>query len=858
MRHSSICSALAGVCCFAVLLIFSGAAVGAAPTGHPDSFLPAEQAKVLQFKAGGHVLGFSTDKVYMVGLGHALIEEFVGASPVMPVAGSSPEPGPSRGSDAEDRGAPTFRGVTYPDLWKGITARYDRTAGGLAESVYVIRPGADVGDIRIRYNVDFSIGGDGGLRFRHPSKKGYFTLSRPAAWQEIDGRRMPVEVFFKDHGNRTLGFAVSARNPDYALVIDPTYQWHTFYGGSASYDYGHGIAVADDGVYVAGTSPAAWLGDEEAPPLHPYSGGRDIVVLKLDASGAYQWHTFYGSQNFHDDAFGIAVADDGVYVTGSSQYTWQGDGNTDPIHPTSGNHDIFVLKLSTSGAYQWHTFYGSSWYDYGRAIAVATDGVFVTGESAYTSWKGDSGTDPIHPFSGDYYNLFVLKLNTSGVYQWHTFYGGSYGRAIAVSVDGVYATGESNGSWLGDEDADPLHPYGGGLDIHVLKLNHAGAYQWHTFYGSSSNDYGYGIAANADGLYVAAHSGATWQGDEDKSPLHSHGGGFNIAVLKLSSAGTYQWHTFYGSGTGTTSSGIAVQSDGIYVIGQSYDSWQGDNDTSPEHPHSVGTVQDIAVLKLSNTGAYQWHTFYGPGGGEGIAVAAYEVYVTGESIDTWQGDGETDPLHIHSGGTNNSDIVILKLFGGPTYTVTYDANGATSGAAPEAQTKLHGQDLILQTNSGNLAKTGYTLAGWNTAADGTGTAYAAGGLYTANEAVTLYALWSPLSTDPVIQVTPNSLNFGSVPPGSYKDLTLTVKNIGTGTLTGKVTASPPFSIVSGGTYSLAAGRSQQVVVRYTAPLQEGSQAGSVTFTGGGGSTIQVTGTNIKPRGLPWLQLLLGN
>ena len=197
MRHSSIRSALVGVCCFAVLFVFSRAAIGETPTGRLDSSLPAEQAEILQFKTGGHVLGFSSDKVYMVGLGHALIEEFVGASRVMPVAGSSPEPGPSRGSDAEDRGAPTFQGVTYPELWKGITARYDRTAGGLAESVYVIQPAADVGDIRVRYNVDFSIEDDGGLRFGHPTKKGYFTLSRPVAWQEIDGRKMPVEVSFK-------------------------------------------------------------------------------------------------------------------------------------------------------------------------------------------------------------------------------------------------------------------------------------------------------------------------------------------------------------------------------------------------------------------------------------------------------------------------------------------------------------------------------------------------------------------------------------------------------------------------------------------------------------------------------------
>jgi hypothetical protein len=108
---------------------------------------------------------------------------------------------------------------------------------------------------------------------------------------------------------------------------------------------------------------------------------------------------------------------------------------------------------------------------------------------------------------------------------------------------------------------------------------------------------------------------------------------------------------------------------------------------------------------------------------------------------------------------------------------------------------------------------------------------------------------------PVIQVTQSILNFGYVPPGSYKDLTLTVKNTGGGTLTGSVTACPPFSVVLGGGYSLGAGEFQPVIVRYTAPLQEGSQTCSFVFSGGGGFTVQVKGTNEK-FGLPWLMLLL--
>jgi uncharacterized repeat protein (TIGR02543 family) len=133
------------------------------------------------------------------------------------------------------------------------------------------------------------------------------------------------------------------------------------------------------------------------------------VVVKLDTSGAYQWHTFYGSQG-SQCGLGIAVTADGVYVTGNSEFTWNGDGNTSPIHGHSGIFsDIMILKLNTSGAYQWHTFYGAATSDYGYSIAVTADDIYVTGHSPDT-WNGDGDTIPIHGHSGSY-DIVVMKLS---------------------------------------------------------------------------------------------------------------------------------------------------------------------------------------------------------------------------------------------------------------------------------------------------------------------------------------------------------------------------------------------------------------------------------------------------------------
>jgi len=260
------------------------------------------------------------------------------------------------------------------------------------------------------------------------------------------------------------------------------------------------------------------------------------VVLKLNTSGAYQWHTFYGSANF-DEGRGIAVdAGGNVYVTGRSYGTWG-----TPLNAYSGNGDIVVLKLDTGGAYQWHTFYGSAISDAGSGIAVDTGGnVYVTGRSDAT-WNGPAAQAPLNAYSGSgNADIVVLKLNTSGAYQWHTFYGSAasdWGDGIAVDAGGnVYVTGWSDATWNGPAAQSPLNAYSDYSDIVVLELNTSGAYQWHTFYGSveDGDDNGNGIAVDTGGnVYVTGESDATWNGPVAQAPLNAHSGSADIVVLKF-------------------------------------------------------------------------------------------------------------------------------------------------------------------------------------------------------------------------------------------------------------------------------------------------------------------------------------
>jgi len=97
-------------------------------------------------------------------------------------------------------------------------------------------------------------------------------------------------------------------------------------------------------------------------------------------------------------------------------------------------------------------------------------------------------------------------------------------------------------------------------------------------------------------------------------------------------------------------------------------------------------------------------------------------------------------------------------------TITFDANGATSGTAPEPVTVNIGSRITLPSGS-ELTKTGYVFGGWNTNSSGTGTNYTAGSSFTVNNNVTLYAKWNTGSSASVsiemVQIHDGSFQMGS-------------------------------------------------------------------------------------------------
>jgi hypothetical protein len=647
-----------------LLLIISSTFVSCTHDSASPTYKESIDNSLLQFTSEGHVLGFDDNAVYIAGLDHALRMEFANSNNVQPVA-ENIEPAQS---DINE-----LCKVCYNNIWDKIDIFYNAIPSGIAESNYIIYPGGNPSDISLQYNVPVDINTDGALQFSFDN--GYMTESAPFAWQVINGEQLLIDVEFQYHNINNIGFILGDYNPSYTVYIDPTYQWHTFYG-STNFDESYAIAVdSADNIYVTGFSSATWNGTGDTEPLNAHTAGsnQDIVIIKLNSDGDYQWHTFFGSTSADDGQDIIVDSSNNIYIAGTSHSSWNGPASTEPLHAHSGLDNITIIKLNSNGDYQWHTFYGCNGDNEGLGIAVDfSDNVYISGYSE-ESWDGPGPTAPLNDHTPTVnYDICIIKLNSAGAYQWHTFMGcyyKDYGQSITVDNSAnAYIIGSSERSWTGPDSSAPIHHHAfpDNPDIVIIKVNTDGTYQWHTFYGCTSTDNGLDIVVDSSAnVYGTGYSFSTWKGDGDTIPIHPHSGSADIDVLKLNSNGDYQWHTFYGSSEADSGQGIIADHDSsIFITGHSIDTWNGPDNIEPLNAFNPASDETIPILKINASGDYQWHTFYGGAtynDGYGIILDTMSnIYACGFSNQTWNGPGDIEPLNTHSAGSNR-DIVVIKM-----------------------------------------------------------------------------------------------------------------------------------------------------------------------------------------------------
>jgi len=385
------------------------------------------------------------------------------------------------------------------------------------------------------------------------------------------------------------------------------------------------IAVDDTGnVYIGG-------GENEF-------GNPDVArVAKFDAMGNLLWmNTVMGNSRGGTRYIrGIAVDESGnSYVTGN----------------TSNWADIYVAKLDSAGSQVWYNTVNSvgSGFDNGWAIALdSAGGVYVTGSY--------SGTADFDPGAGTYLltsmngrgsvpsdDVFVLKLDTDGVFAWAGSMGSANGddagRGIAVdSSSNVYLTGgwgASNTGAAGANDFDPGSgtlklSHAGGSDVFVVKLDANRNLVWAKNLGGSNYEAGHDLAVDASGnVYTTGYFEGTADFDPGKSKsLLASAGGRDIFVSKLNSSGNYVAAVRMGGvggGNWDTGTGIALDaSNSVYTTGNFTDTGDFDPGSGTYNLTSAGSG-DVFISKLTQVG--------GGGGGSAMALAAPTDASTSKSL----------------------------------------------------------------------------------------------------------------------------------------------------------------------------------------------------------------------------------
>ncbi|WP_079911359.1 InlB B-repeat-containing protein [Paenibacillus sp. 32352] len=232
---------------------------------------------------------------------------------------------------------------------------------------------------------------------------------------------------------------------------------------------------------------------------------------------------------------------------------------------------------------------------------------------------------------------------------------------------------------------------------------------------------------------------------------------------------------FSGTGTKSLSFTLLDRINRGQVITLSYDKSLGtvvDLEGNPLHSFVDRTVDNVTP---------QFTVTFDSGGGSAVASVIVQSSSTiaeptaptkdGYVFGGWYKDSSWQSLWNFAQDTVMSSMTLYaKWTVVPAYTVMYNGNGNMLGTTPiDTGSYAQGVTVAVYGNSGGLAKVGYSFAGWNTAADGTGTNYAPGSKFTMGAAsVTLYAKWTAVPTYTVTyNGNGNTLGTTPIDTGSY-------------------------------------------------------------------------------------------
>lgn len=235
-------------------------------------------------------------------------------------------------------------------------------------------------------------------------------------------------------------------------------QWARTFGGTND-DEGYSVLQTNDGGFIVGGVTSSFS-----------NGGRDVFLVKTDASGNFLWQKNLGGLS-SDGAWDIQHTSDGGFIIAGWTFS----------HGPGFLGNAWLVKTDSLGNEQWNKAFGGTNVDRAYSVQQTTDGGYVL--TGYT----DS-------FGAGLYDMLLIKTDNIGNQVWMKTFGGTgrdYGHSVQQTMDGGFiAAGYT------------LSFGAGGDDMYVVKTDANGNEQWSKKYGGSSSDVAYGIRETSDGGYI--------------------------------------------------------------------------------------------------------------------------------------------------------------------------------------------------------------------------------------------------------------------------------------------------------------------------------------------------------------------
>lgn len=345
------------------------------------------------------------------------------------------------------------------------------------------------------YVYGFAIGSDGGQVIVGSSQKsitfGTYTLNN----------------------DRTSGFIFKVDNSTGSNTL---WAKRVYSSTGNAYIYAVDVSKEDNSIVIAGmyTEDCNFGNDINGNPVVlTFVSNGDSFVAKYNADGALLWAIQHAtSLEDHPEGISLDESDGSIYVTG-----WKYD--------TYPKENMFINKHDGSnGNLVWSKYLGASANaEAGKAIKVASDGVYVTGTigGEWTWAAHDTTVGQFQGTSNGYSDMFIAKLHkTSGDALWVKTAGGAgtesyqadYGFAITVTQDNqfVYVGGRLN------DNAD----FGNGNTVSgsgfLAKYNAEGNLVWSR--GFDKEVSGLDVGSD-DSVFVAVSESGAYRFDKNNNQL---------------------------------------------------------------------------------------------------------------------------------------------------------------------------------------------------------------------------------------------------------------------------------------------------------------------------------------------------